>query len=102
MGLNAFFAYTLIVAQRVPWPVALGIIFWAGVLFLVASLTPLRELAALAIPDSLRVASAAGIGLLLTFIGLQNAGFVGPNPATLVGVGPLDHRAHALSRRPVA
>jgi len=63
------------------------------VLFLVASLTPLREIAALSIPESLRQASAAGIGLLLTFIGLQNAGFVGPNPATLVGVGPLDHRA---------
>jgi AGZA family xanthine/uracil permease-like MFS transporter len=93
MGLNAFFAYTLIIGQGVPWPVALGIVFWAGVLFLVASLTRLRELAALAIPESLRIASAAGIGLLLTFIGLQNAGFVGPNPATLVGVGPLDHRA---------
>lgn len=93
MGLNAFFAYTLIVGQGIPWPAALGIIFWAGVLFLIASLTPLRERAALAIPDSLRIASAAGIGLLLAFIGLQNAGFVGPNPATLVGVGPLDHRA---------
>ena len=93
MGLNAFFAYTLIVGQGIAWPVALGIIFWAGVLFLLASLTPIRELAALSIPESLRLASAAGIGLLLAFIGLQNAGFVGPNPATLVGVGPLDHRA---------
>jgi AGZA family xanthine/uracil permease-like MFS transporter len=93
MGLNAFFAYTLIVGQGIRWPIALGIIFWAGVLFLIASLTRLRELAALSIPESLRVASAAGIGLLLTFIGLQNAGFVGPNPATMVGVGPLDHRA---------
>ncbi len=93
MGLNAFFAYTLIVGQGIAWPVALGIIFWAGVLFLLASLTPIRELAALSIPESLRVASAAGIGLLLAFIGLQNASFVGPSPATLVGVGPLDHRA---------
>jgi adenine/guanine/hypoxanthine permease len=93
MGLNAFFAYTLVTGQGIGWPVALGIVFWAGVLFLLASLTPLREIAALSIPESLRQASAAGIGLLLTFIGLQNAGFVGPNPATLVGVGPLDHRA---------
>jgi AGZA family xanthine/uracil permease-like MFS transporter len=93
MGLNAFFAYTLIVGQGIPWQTGLGIVFWAGVLFLIASLTPLREQAALAIPESLRIAAAAGIGLLLTFIGLQNAGFVGPNPATLVGVGPLDHRA---------
>lgn len=92
MGLNAFVAYTLIIGQGIPWPVALGIIFWAGVLFLAASLTPLRERIALAIPDSLRIAAAAGIGLLLTFIGLQNAGFVAANPATIVGVGPLDHR----------
>ncbi len=93
MGLNAFFAYTLVIANGVPWPVALGIIFWAGVFFLIASVTPLREQIAMAIPPSLRTATAAGIGLLLTFIGLQNAGFVGPNPATIVGVGPLDHRA---------
>jgi AGZA family xanthine/uracil permease-like MFS transporter len=93
MGLNAFFAYTLVASQGIPWPVALGIVFWAGVLFLLASLTPLRELAAVSIPESLRVASAAGIGLLLAFIGLQNAGFVGPSAATIVGVGTLDHRA---------
>ena len=93
MGLNAFFTYTLIINGGVPWPVALGIIFWAGVLFLLVSVTPLRERIAMAIPPSLRSATAAGIGLLLTFIGLQNAGFVAANPATMVGVGPLDHRA---------
>lgn len=93
MGLNAFFAYTLVLQGGVPWPVALGIVFWAGVLFLVVSATSLRESVALAIPSSLRSATAAGIGLLLTFIGLQNAGFVAANPATIVGVGPLDHRA---------
>ena len=93
MGLNAFFTYTLIINGGVPWPVALGIIFWAGVVFLLVSATPLRERIAMAIPPSLRSATAAGIGLLLTFIGLQNAGFVAANPATMVGVGPLDHRA---------
>ncbi|MDH4066098.1 MAG: NCS2 family permease, partial [Acidobacteriota bacterium] len=77
----------------IAWPVALGIIFWAGVLFLVASLTPIRERIALAIPPTLRIAAAAGIGLLLTFIGLQNAGFVAANARTIVGVGPLDHRS---------
>jgi AGZA family xanthine/uracil permease-like MFS transporter len=92
MGLNAFFAYTLIINGGVAWPVALGIIFWAGVLFLLVSATPIRERIALAIPDSIRAATAAGIGLLLTFIGLQNSGFVAANPATMVGVGPLDHR----------
>src|SRR5918993_1383364 len=93
MGLNAFFAYTLIINGGIPWPVALGIVFWAGVLFLLISATPLREQIAMAIPPSLRSATAAGIGLLLTFIGLQNSGFVAANPATMVGVGPLDHRA---------
>jgi AGZA family xanthine/uracil permease-like MFS transporter len=93
MGLNAFFTYSIVLQGGVPWPVALGIVFWAGVLFLVVSVTPLRESIAMAIPESLRAATAAGIGLLLTFIGLQNAGFVAANPATLVGVGPLDHRA---------
>ena len=93
MGLNAFFAFTLIINGGVPWPIALGIIFWAGVLFLLISATPLRERIAMAIPQTLRVATASGIGLLLTFIGLQNAGFVAANPATIVGVGALDHRA---------
>lgn len=93
MGLNAFFAYTLIINGGIPWPVALGIIFWAGVLFLLVSVTPLRERIAMAIPPALRAATAAGIGLLLTFIGLQNSGFVAANPATIVGVGALDHRA---------
>lgn len=93
MGLNAFFTYTIILQGGVPWPVALGIVFWAGVLFLLVSATPLRESIAVAIPQSLRLATAAGIGLLLAFIGLQQAGFVTDNAATLVGVGTLDHRA---------
>jgi AGZA family xanthine/uracil permease-like MFS transporter len=93
MGLNAFFAYTLIINGGIPWPIALGIVFWAGVLFLLVSATPLRERVAMSIPHPLRAATAAGIGLLLAFIGLQNAGFVAANPATLVGVGTLDHRA---------
>jgi AGZA family xanthine/uracil permease-like MFS transporter len=92
MGLNAFFTYTLVLGDGVPWPVALGIVFWAGVIFLVVSATPLRELIARAIPRELRAAAAAGIGLFLTFIGLQNAGFVVSDPVTLVRLGPLDHR----------
>ena len=93
MGLNAFFTFSIVLQGGVPWPVALGVVFWAGVLFLLLSVTPLRESIAMAIPPSLRSATAAGIGLLLTFIGLKNAGFVVANPATLVGIGPLDHRA---------
>ena len=74
MGLNAFFAFTIVLQGKVPWQTALGMVFWAGVLFLVVSATPLREHIALAIPPPLRAAAAAGIGLLLTFIGLRNAG----------------------------
>ncbi len=90
MGLNAFFAYTVVLGHGVPWPVALGAVFWAGVLFLVLSLTPLRERVAEAIPAHLRHASAAGIGLFLAFIGLKNAGFVVADPATFVKLGVLD------------
>ena len=96
MGLNAFFAFTVVLQNKVPWPVALGIVFWAGVIFLALSITPLREMVALAIPPSLRAATAAGIGLLLTFIGLRSAGVIAADPSTLVRLGTLDHRAGFL------
>ena len=96
MGLNAFFAFTIVLQNKVPWPVALGMVFWAGVLFLVLSLTPVREKVAVAIPPSLRAATAAGIGLLLTFIGLRSAGVIVADPSTLVRLGSLDHRAAFL------
>jgi AGZA family xanthine/uracil permease-like MFS transporter len=96
MGLNAFFAFTIVLQGKVPWQTALGMVFWAGVLFLAVSATPLREHIALAIPPPLRSAAAAGIGLLLTFIGLRNAGLIVGDPATLVRMGTLDHRAAFL------
>ncbi len=96
MGLNAFFAFTIILQAKVPWQTALGMVFWAGVLFLVVSATPLREHIALAIPAPLRSAAAAGIGLLLTFIGLRNAGLIVGDPSTLVRMGTLDHRTAFL------
>jgi AGZA family xanthine/uracil permease-like MFS transporter len=93
MGLNAFFAFTIILTRKVPWPVALGIIFWAGVLFLLVSLTPVRAEIARAIPRHLRTATAAGIGVFLTFIGLKNAGVVAADPVTFVKLGRLDYPA---------
>jgi len=96
MGLNAFFAFTIVLQSKVPWQTALGMVFWAGVLFLVVSATPLREHIAMAIPPPLRAAASAGIGLLLTFIGLRNAGLIVGDPATLVRMGTLDHRAAFL------
>jgi AGZA family xanthine/uracil permease-like MFS transporter len=89
MGINAFFTFTIIMGQRVPWQVALGIIFWAGVLFLLVSVTPVRETIARAIPTELRIATAAGIGIFLTFIGLKNAGFIVADPVTFVKLGHL-------------
>src|SRR5213595_2522641 len=89
MGINAFFTYTIILGKGVPWPTALGIIFWAGVLFLLISGTPVRESIAKAIPKELRIAAAAGIGIFLTFIGLKNAGFIVADPVTLVKLGSL-------------
>src|SRR5687767_9118403 len=96
MGLNAFFAYTIVLQNQVPWQTALGMVFWAGVLFLLVSATPLRERVAMAIPQGLRIAAAAGIGLLLTFIGFRNAGLIAADPNTLVRIGVLDHRAAFL------
>src|SRR5260221_9260715 len=89
MGINAFFTYTIILGKGVPWPTALGIIFWAGVIFLLISVTPIRESIAKAIPTEIRIAAAAGIGIFLTFIGLKNAGFIVADPITFVKLGAL-------------
>ena len=93
MGLNAFFTFTIILTQKVWWQVALGIVFWAGVLFLLISITPIRETIAKAIPSELRIATAAGIGIFLTFIGLKNAGVIASDPVTFVKLGILGKEA---------
>jgi len=89
MGINAFFTFTIILTQGVWWQTALGIIFWAGVLFLIISVTPIRETIAKAIPAELRIATATGIGVFITFIGLKNAGFITSDPVTYVKLGTL-------------
>src|SRR5678810_16766 len=89
MGINAFFTFTIILTQKVWWQTALGIIFWAGVLFLLISVTPVRETIAKAIPPELRIGTAAGIGIFLTFIGLKNAGFIASDPVTFVRLGTI-------------
>ncbi|HJP94468.1 MAG TPA: NCS2 family permease [Pyrinomonadaceae bacterium] len=93
MGINAYFTFTIILTQKVWWQVALGIIFWAGVLFLLISITPIRETIAKAIPTELRIGTAAGIGIFLTFIGLKNAGFITSDPVTFVKLGTLGSQA---------
>lgn len=89
MGINAFFTFTIILTQGVWWQTALGIVFWAGVLFLIISVTPIRETIAKAIPSELRIATATGIGVFITFIGLKNAGLITSDPVTYVKLGTL-------------
>jgi AGZA family xanthine/uracil permease-like MFS transporter len=89
MGLNAFFAYTVVLGSGIPWQHALGAVFISGVFFLLLTLTGFREKIINAIPIDLKHAVGAGIGLFITFIGLQNAGIVVNNDATLVGLGDL-------------
>ncbi|MEM7659937.1 MAG: NCS2 family permease [Bacteroidota bacterium] len=87
MGLNAFFTYTLVIGQGIHWQVALGMVFWAGVLFLLLSLLGGREKLLAAIPDALIAAIAAGIGMFLLFIGFKNLGLIQAHPETLVALG---------------
>ncbi|MCC7441090.1 MAG: NCS2 family permease [Bdellovibrionales bacterium] len=89
MGINAFFTYTVILGQQVPWATALGMVFWAGVIFILVSVTPVRVAIAKAIPHNLRIASATGIGVFISFIGLKNAGVIAAHPVTFVTVGKL-------------
>jgi AGZA family xanthine/uracil permease-like MFS transporter len=96
MGLNAFFTFSIILSQKIPWQTALGMVFWAGVLFLIISVTPVRVAIARAIPKNLRIAAAAGIGIFLTFIGLKNAGFIVADPNTFVRFGDLDWKSVAM------
>jgi AGZA family xanthine/uracil permease-like MFS transporter len=81
MGENFFFAVSVVGLMGVPWPVALGIVFLSGVVFLALTLLRVRELIMDAMPGSLRAAIAAGIGLFIAFIGLTHAGIVAKSPA---------------------
>ncbi len=89
MGLNAFFSFEIVNASGVPWQVALGMVFISGAIFLVLTFLKVREMIVNAIPDTLKHAVAAGIGLFIAFIGLQHAGIVVDDPATLVRMGDL-------------
>ena len=87
MSLNAYFTYSVVIGRGVPWQTALGVVFLSGVLFLLLTLTKLREQIVNGIPDCLKHGTAGGIGLFIAFIGLRNAQIVIPNKATIVGMG---------------
>ncbi|NLY89487.1 MAG: NCS2 family permease [Firmicutes bacterium] len=87
MGLNAFFAYTIVQGLGVPWQIALGIVFIEGIIFIILSIFPVREAIVNCIPMSLKAAISAGIGLFIAFIGLKNAEIVVANKDTFVAFG---------------
>ncbi|MFA4984942.1 MAG: NCS2 family permease, partial [Candidatus Omnitrophota bacterium] len=87
MGENAFFTYTVCLTMGISWQVALGCVFIEGIIFVILTLTRLRQAIMDAIPSSIRYGTACGIGLLIAFIGLIDAGIVVKNPATLVSLG---------------
>ncbi|MEY9974496.1 AGZA family xanthine/uracil permease-like MFS transporter [Lysinibacillus sp. RC46] len=87
MGLNAFFAFTVVGAYGIPWQTGLTGVFFSGVIFIILSLTGIRETVINAIPVQLKYAVSAGIGLFITFVGLQGAGIITDSKATLVTLG---------------
>ncbi len=87
MGLNAFFTYTIVGDMGYPWQTALGAVFIAGILFVVLTVTRLREWMLVSIPWNLRIAMGAGIGLFVGMIGLKNGGIIVDHPATLLSLG---------------
>jgi AGZA family xanthine/uracil permease-like MFS transporter len=87
MGLNAYFTYTVILGDGYSYQQALTAVFVAGVVFIILSVSPARKYIINSIPRSMKLGVGAGIGLFLAIIGLQNAGIVVDNPATLVGLG---------------
>lgn len=97
MGLNAFFAFTVVLGMGISWKIALTAVFLEGVLFIILSLFNVREAIIKAIPSNLKKAVAAGIGLFICFIGFQNAGIIVNNDATLVGLGNLTHGPAAVA-----
>lgn len=89
MGLNAFFAFTVVGEMGYSWEIALGAVFWSGVIFTAMSFWKIREWVLDAIPESLRFAMTAGVGLFLGLIGLKTAGIVVPSAATMVTLGDI-------------
>lgn len=89
MGLNAFFVYTVCLGMGYSWQFALTAVLIEGILFIIITLTNIREAIVHAIPESLRYAISGGIGLFIAFIGLQNANIIVANPSTIVALGEI-------------
>lgn len=87
MSLNAYFTYSVCLAMHVPWRTALAVVFFSGVLFLVLTVTRVREQIVNGMPDCLKHSTAAGIGMFIAFVGMRNAKLIVANSATFVGIG---------------
>jgi adenine/guanine/hypoxanthine permease len=87
MSLNAYFTYSIVLGRGVPWQTALGVVLLSGILFLILTLTKVREQIVNGIPDCLKFGTAAGIGLFIAFIGFRDANIIVANSATFVGLG---------------
>jgi len=97
MSLNAYFTYVVCLGMHVPWRSALGVIFFSGCIFLVLTVTGIREQIVNGIPDCLKHSTAGGIGMFIAFIGLKSAKLVVANPATFVGLGTFANRETQLA-----
>ncbi|MEY2413991.1 MAG: adenine/guanine/hypoxanthine permease [Acidobacteriaceae bacterium] len=87
MSLNAYFTFSVCIGMHIPWQTALGMTFFSGVLFVLLTVTKIREQIVNGIPDCLKYSTAGGIGLFIAFVGLRNAKLVVASPATLVSIG---------------
>ena len=87
MGVNAFFTYTVVLTMGYTWQAALSSVFLSGLIFVLISVTGIRQIIINSIPKQLKQAIGAGIGFFIAFIGLKNAGIVIDNTSTFVGFG---------------
>ncbi len=87
MSLNAYFTYSVCLGMHIPWRTALGVVFLSGVLFVLLTVTRVREQIVNSIPTCLKHSTAAGIGMFIAFVGMRNAKMVVANPATFVAIG---------------
>ncbi len=97
MSLNAYFTYSIVLGRGVPWQTALGVVLLSGLLFLILTLTKVREQIVNGIPDCLKHGTAAGIGLFIAFIGFRNANIIVANASTFVGLGKMSDRQVILA-----
>jgi AGZA family xanthine/uracil permease-like MFS transporter len=95
MGLNAFFAFTVVLTMGIPWQTALTGVLFSGIIFIILTATGLREYIINAIPMEMKMAVSAGIGFFIAFVGLQGAGLIVSEPNTLVHIGDF-HNSHVL------